>query len=561
MNPFESLLGRPNDGIATLPSYPGAAPAKADPGQAAPAQAKGEVVRISAADVLPPASLGTPTPQSIDKLEIPAPLRQAAEKALTAGEKMLWIGRTSRNRAVHPPCAIPPAGGFGLIGLGGLIVVATLAAAAISLHMTFNHVFGCIFGGIMALIGTAIVYLPKINKPEKLCRYCYVVTNRRAILVEQTLMGTNTQSYLPQQLLGLERRDHAEVAGAGDIVFEYVTVMGNTFDPNTGGFLQAGPTGPSTDPQRVPRGFVCLDQVREVEDLIRTKLLLQLEQALDGKAFCEIDCPCGTTLQAPPIVGGKSIQCPRCSAVVAIQPSIDNGPPIICREDGNVPAELKEKMLAGLDPSEKPVWIGQPVPKLVFLRNGLYLAISVVGVTAALIWLAFALAPASSAPPQPQRQQAGKKAVAPPPAPAAQSSGMAIMPIVLLLVSAGFAAVPTLRWWTARNTAYALTTRRVIVYTKGLFGVTRDSYSPLEVTNMKRANSWVLAGCGDLIFRTVHVITRSRSRSGASSDSVRTIHYGILAVANLDEVEKVVRETLIDPFVDKLGQASVAAQV
>jgi hypothetical protein len=133
--------------------------------------------------------------------------------------------------------------------------------------------------------------------------------------------------------------------------------------------------------------------------------------------------------------------------------------------------------------------------------------------------------------------------------------------MILFVMAVGFAAVPVLRGWTATRTAYALTTRRVIVYTRGLFGVTRDSYSPLEVTNMKRANSWLLAGCGDLIFRTVFVVTRSRQRSGGFSDSVRTVHYGLLAIPKLAEVEKLVRETLIDPFVDKLGQASVSAQV
>jgi hypothetical protein len=52
----------------------------------------------------------------------------------------------------------------------------------------------------------------------------------------------------------------------------------------------------------------------------------------------------------------------------------------------------------------------------------------------------------------------------------------------------------------------------------------------------------------------VHVI--SRSRKGTTwSDKVRTIHYGLLAIDHLDEVEHLVRETLIDPFVDKLNQA------
>src|SRR5262249_32252477 len=197
--------------------------------------------RITAADVLPPQNLQKPTAQTFDELEIPAPLRAAAEKALTNNEQMLWVGRPSRNRQVHPPCPIRPAVGIGLIALAGIIVLAVLGSAVLAPKAGVS-VFGLIFAAILGLIGAAIVYLPALNKPEKLCRYCYVVTNRRALLVEQAMLGTNVQTYLPQQLLGLERRDHAEVTGAGDLVFEYITTLGGEFNPNTFGFMQRGPT-------------------------------------------------------------------------------------------------------------------------------------------------------------------------------------------------------------------------------------------------------------------------------------------------------------------------------
>jgi hypothetical protein len=318
---------------------------------------KSEVVRITAADVLPPENLHAPTAQTFDELEIPAPFRAAVEKELTANEKMLWVGRPSRNRQVHPPCPIPMAVGIGIIALAGIIVLAVLGSAVVASKFSGLSVFGLVFGGVLGLIGSAIVFLPALNKPEKMCRYCYVVTNRRALLVEQALLGRATvQTYLPHQLLGLERRDHAEVAGAGDLVFEYITTLGNEFNPNTPGFLQQGAKSPSTKPQRVPRGFVCLDQVREVEDLIRTSLLLQLEQGLDGAEVCATTCLCGVTLQAPSIVAGKSIKCARCAAVVPMPADdIDDGKAIRCREDRPVPAHLKQKLLQGLDPREKPV--------------------------------------------------------------------------------------------------------------------------------------------------------------------------------------------------------------
>jgi hypothetical protein len=61
---------------------------------------------------------------------------------------------------------------------------------------------------------------------------------------------------------------------------------------------------------------------------------------------------------------------------------------------------------------------------------------------------------------------------------------------------------------------------------------------------------------GDLIFSTVITVTTSYNNKGGSSKSVSTKHYGFLAVARVKEVEKLVRETLIDPFVDRLQMAS-----
>jgi hypothetical protein len=259
------------------------------------------------------------------------------------------------------------------------------------------------------------------------------------------------------------------------------------------------------------------------------------------------------TIEAPAALAGKSVRCPRCAAAVAIAPrQADAGAaaaPVACREDGPVPAGLKDKTLAGLDPNEKPVWIGQPVPRLILLRGGGYFAVGGVGILAAVIWLFVALTPPRAAAPRPQ---AGKQAAPP----AGRSASIPLLPIGLFIVSAGVAAVPLVRWRTAKRTCYALTNRRALVYKEGLFGPTRESYPPLEVSGMRRSDSWLAAGSGDLIFRTVQVVSRTRTGPGRSSTSVKTSHYGFLAIAHLEEVEHLVRETLIDRFVDKLNQAS-----
>lgn len=494
---------------------------------------KSNVVRVTIADVLPPSNLRPPTAQTFEELEIPASYRQAVEKELTRDEKLLWVGRPSLNPQVHPRNPMLLMIGGGLLALAVLIVLVNLVSAVGGKSV---GLIGFLFAGVLGVIGLAFL-LPWLINTAKQCRYCYAVTNRRALLVELSMKGPAVQSYLPQQLVGMERKDHAAIAGAGDLVFEYVfTLPGNSINPLTGSFLQQGATaGSSRSPQRVPRGFLCLDQVRDVEDLVRTTLLVHLEQTLDAPTSAahapvhaaSVACACGVTIEAPPALAGKSVKCPRCAAAVALAPrQIDAGAPVSCREDGPVPADLKEKTLSGLDPNEKPVWIGQPIPKLVLLRNGAFLAGGGVGILAALIWVIV------------------------------WQPGSLLLPLGLLVASACVAAVALVRWHTATRTCYALTNRRALVYQESLFGPTRDSYSPLEVSNMRRSDSWQAAGSGDLIFRTVQVISRTQSRPGRSETSVKTVHYGFLAIPHLDDVEKLVRETLIDRFVDKLNQAN-----
>jgi hypothetical protein len=517
----------------------------------------GEVVRVTAADVLPSAKLTPPTAQTFEELGIPASFREAVEKELTGDEKMVWVGRPSRNPEVQARTPVLLWGGIGLLVLAGVVFVAVLGSG--------GGAFGLVFAVFLGLFGLVFL-VPWFFNTAKQCRCCYVVTNRRALIVELSMWtrGAAAFSYLPQQLLGMDRREHETVAGAGDLVFEYTFVMpGNSFNFKTGTLLQGSGAGMGSNPQRVPRGFLGVDQVREVEDIIRTSLLGKLEQSLEATTAPNRDvrsapaiavaCPCGVTLAAPSTLAGKSVKCPRCAATVALPaPTADAVfDPISCREDGAVPADLKDKLLKSLDANEKPVWIGVPLPNLVLLRSSGYAVAGGIGILASLIWLFTLLTPAKAPPPP----KTGKPAVA---APASQSTGnLWMLPASLFVVSACFSAVPLFRWRTAKRTCYVLTNRRALVHKESLFGSTRESYPPLEVANMRRSNSWLSPGGGDLIFRTVYVISTARNQTGPFRQSVRTVHYGLLAIAEVAEVEKLVRETLIDRLVDKLTGASV----
>src|SRR6516162_9905515 len=96
-------------------------------------------------------------------------------------------------------------------------------------------------------------------------------------------------------------------------------------------------------------------------------------------------CACGAEIEAPDDLAGQSVKCPQCAAAVAIPGSAagaqapareevhrENGQPGEApradnyREDGEVPADLKEKALADLNANEKIIWVAQPVQALIF---------------------------------------------------------------------------------------------------------------------------------------------------------------------------------------------------
>lgn len=107
-----------------------------------------------------------------------------------------------------------------------------------------------------------------------------------------------------------------------------------------------------------------------------------------------------------------------------------------------------------------------------------------------------------------------------------------------------------------QRTWYVVTNRRALVGRPTVFGESAvESYTPLQLQKMNRRESWFAAGAGDLIFHTerrLEVTTHSDGR-GNSSSSVRErgIRYGFLGVEDVAAVEKLVRQNLVDPLVDK----------
>ena len=242
----------------------------------APAERKPAVFRVSAADVVKPAEPALPRLQTFEELGISDRFRQAVEQELTRDEKLVWLGRPSPNPAVRPPKTVLTVAGAVALGLAVVLLVTGLPF---------------IFPVVLGLFGLLFLVVSRLPNPANAYQACYVVTNRRAILFERgilgldpkafslsSLLGTRSRSYHPHELLALERRDNPRVPGAGDLIFEYIFTIGRT----TTGFPGTDSTLQRTDtPQRTPRGFFFLEQVAEVEHLIRKTLLANLEKKLD----------------------------------------------------------------------------------------------------------------------------------------------------------------------------------------------------------------------------------------------------------------------------------------
>lgn len=197
----------------------------------------------------------------------------------------------------------------------------------------------------------------------------------------------------------------------------------------------------------------------------------------------------------------------------------------------DAPEHIKERVQEELSGKERLVWLGQPDPKIMMVR----------GIPQAIMGLVFAII------------------------------GCVLMftlnmgamgyigPGLFLLIGLGMCFYPLFQNMRAKKMSYALTNRRCIVWTCNLIGqVKRTNYEPAQLVNMRRAGSWIMGdGAGDVIFKTITKITTThyQNRRGGyagSSTSVTQIHYGFLAIRRAQEVEQLIRETLVDRLVDKL---------
>ncbi len=189
---------------------------------------------------------------------------------------------------------------------------------------------------------------------------------------------------------------------------------------------------------------------------------------------------------------------------------------------------LAKKQISGeIGLREKGVWVGQPDPKILTVRG---IPKAIMGCFAAMIVAIVASVLGGS--------QAKDYAV------------LIIGGIVVLWLFACLlimALVLFMERKKALGTAYVITNKRCITMIPGWFTrAAPTSYYPDLVQHMRRMPSWIFgADSGDIVFRSVTVITTSHSRRHGTTRSVQTPYYGFLGIRQLDEVEGRIRQALL----------------
>jgi hypothetical protein len=183
---------------------------------------------------------------------LPLALEAALTRELADGERVMWSGQprpwSSSRRHL----------GEFLFGIPLLGFVAFWEAMAFNIPKSKGAVswFFPLWGVPFILIAVWFVLSP-VRERIRSARTAYALTDRRALILEGSLSGKRTiRSYSTDRLVSLTRVEHP--TGWGDLVFEEEER------------LVRGKGGRRI--QLVPRGFLGIDSVRDVEQLVRATM-------------------------------------------------------------------------------------------------------------------------------------------------------------------------------------------------------------------------------------------------------------------------------------------------
>jgi hypothetical protein len=224
---------------------------------------------------------------------------------------------------------------------------------------------------------------------------------------------------------------------------------------------------------------------------------------------------------------------PVVEAILAVPESVDSTRPCI-----HLPAELEAKVRQELTAGEQLLWGGQPSPRVTRVKG-----LAVAGVCSLLVLVAGAVATTVLALTE---------------GPAIETWPLlAGCGLFILIGLAGMLLGPITQKRLAARTAYAITNRRAIVHRPKLFGATAlGSYGPVQLQQMVRRDWWLVQGAGDLMFATQKPLAVHGSHGSSSNVREKIDRFGFLGIDEPMAVEKLLRQVLVNPLVDKI-QASV----
>lgn len=187
--------------------------------------------------------------------DMPSPeLESEIRRDLEAGEKVVWTGTPdasafARGRWFHVP--------FGLFFAGFAVfwMAAPYLLGAGTKNGAHPPLAFTLFGVPFVVVGLGMASSPLWMR-RKAARSAYVITDRRAIVIEGGVFSNSktTISYAPERLRNIARIDRR--GDRGDLVFEQVSM----------GYQQ------NNQQAMRPRGFLGIQDVREVEKLLRSTL-------------------------------------------------------------------------------------------------------------------------------------------------------------------------------------------------------------------------------------------------------------------------------------------------
>ncbi len=176
---------------------------------------------------------------------------------LQSGERVVWIGQPRPGPQMFQ---VLPIVLFGIPWTAFAVFWTGMAAWVISRGSPEHHGLPLaawafpLFGVPFVLVGIGMLTSPFWVR-RKALRTCYVLTDGRAIVMEPLwLRGVRFRSYGPEQLASMWRVERRN--GTGDLIFQETTS-----------------TGAKRGQTRTEDGFLGVERVREVEELVRDTLL------------------------------------------------------------------------------------------------------------------------------------------------------------------------------------------------------------------------------------------------------------------------------------------------